>query len=146
MSVPVTPSDRTLRIATKPAIGWACAHIRVSPYNVSDAPNDGFSVANDFDHARTGIPEQGLGHFYQMFYCAQKIADRQKTRKRVNQHVYLKLMIDGKRSLPFSAQTLPPLCKCGDEAQKDILISVSRERFARRRDEIETKIEKWISG
>jgi len=62
-----------------------------------------------------------------------------------NHHVYLKLMIDGKRSLPFSAQTLPPLCHCGDEADKDTLISVSRERFAVRRTEIENKIEKWIS-
>jgi hypothetical protein len=63
-----------------------------------------------------------------------------------NHHVYLKLMIDGKRSLPFSAQTLPPLCRCGDEAEKDTLISVSRERYATRRTEIEDKIGKWIGG
>jgi len=62
-----------------------------------------------------------------------------------NHRVHLKLMIDGKRSLPFSAETLPPLCRCGDEAQKNTIISVSRERFATRRAEIENKIEKWIA-
>lgn len=61
-----------------------------------------------------------------------------------NYHVYLKLMIDGKRSLPFSAGTFPPLTRTGDEARKDTVISVSRERFAIRRAEIADKIEKWI--
>jgi type IV secretory pathway TraG/TraD family ATPase VirD4 len=63
-----------------------------------------------------------------------------------NHHIYLKLMIDGKRSLPFSAETLPPLSRIGDEANKNVLIQVSRERFARRRAEIEDKIEKWIAS
>jgi type IV secretory pathway TraG/TraD family ATPase VirD4 len=61
-----------------------------------------------------------------------------------NYHIYLKLMIDGKRSLPFSAETFPPLTPHGDEASKDTLIAVSRERFAIRRAEIADKIEKWI--
>ena len=55
------------------------------------------------------------------------------------------MMIDGKRSLPFSAETFPPLCVSGNEAAKDTLICVSRERFATRQNEIENKIEKWIS-
>lgn len=63
-----------------------------------------------------------------------------------NHHIYLKLMIDGKRSLPFSAETLPPLTLHGDEAQKNILIETSRARFAIRRAEIEDKIEKWIAS
>lgn len=62
-----------------------------------------------------------------------------------NHHVYLKLMIDGQRSLPFSAETLPPLCLCGNETKRDNIVAVSRERFASRRLEIEGKIEKWIS-
>ena len=62
-----------------------------------------------------------------------------------NYHIYLKLMIDGKRSAPFSAQTLPPCKKRGDEAEKDTLIAVSRERYARSRADVEAKIEKWIS-
>jgi len=63
-----------------------------------------------------------------------------------NHHIYLKLMIDGKRSLPFSAETLPPLPHNGDEAQVDTLIHVSRERFASRREEVQNKIEKWIAS
>jgi hypothetical protein len=62
-----------------------------------------------------------------------------------NHHIYIKMMIDGKRSLPFSAETFPPLCVSGNEAAKDTLICVSRERFATRQNEIENKIEKWIS-
>lgn len=62
-----------------------------------------------------------------------------------NYHAYLKLMIDGKRSDPFSAETLPPLTPQGGEAQKDVLIRVSRERFATRREDITTKIEKWFT-
>ncbi len=62
-----------------------------------------------------------------------------------NYHIYLKLMIDGKRSLPFSAETLPPLPHTGEEANKDTIVAVSRERFATRRSEIEGKVEKWIA-
>lgn len=61
-----------------------------------------------------------------------------------NYHTYLKLMIDGKRSLPFSAETLPPLGKRGDEADKDTIIAVSRQRFASSKADVENKIEKWI--
>ena len=63
-----------------------------------------------------------------------------------NHHIYLKLMIDGKRSLPFSAETLPPLSRIGDEANKNTIIQVSRERFASRREDVESKIEKWIAS
>ena len=62
-----------------------------------------------------------------------------------NHRICLKLMIDGKKSLPFSAETLPPLCVCGNEADRQTLICVSQERYAIRSEEIETKIEKWIS-
>ncbi len=63
-----------------------------------------------------------------------------------NHHIYLKLMIDGKRSLPFSAETLPPLTHIGDEANKNTIIQVSRERFASRREDVESKIEKWMAS
>lgn len=62
-----------------------------------------------------------------------------------NYHAYLKLMIDGRRSHPFTAETLPPLTRQGDEAMKETLIRVSRERFASRREDIADKIEKWFS-
>jgi hypothetical protein len=62
-----------------------------------------------------------------------------------NYQFYTKLMIDGKRSRPFTAETLPPLALGGDEANMDTVIKVSRERFGRPRAEVENKIEKWFS-
>lgn len=55
--------------------------------------------------------------------------------------VYLKLMIDGVSSDPFSALTLPPLTET--EGNKDKIISVSRERYSIPREEIEEKIMRW---
>jgi hypothetical protein len=62
-----------------------------------------------------------------------------------NYHLHLKLMIDGKRSNPFSAETLPPFVLKGDEADKETLIKVSRQRFAISKDDIADKIEKWFT-
>jgi len=62
-----------------------------------------------------------------------------------NYHFYTKLMIDGKRSKPFTAETLPPLAPNGDEASMETVIKVSRERFALSRTEVEEKIEKWFA-
>ena len=56
-------------------------------------------------------------------------------------NVYLKLLIDGVSSQPFSAITLPPISKRTDSA--DRVIKVSRERFANPRKEIEEKILQW---
>jgi len=56
-------------------------------------------------------------------------------------NVYLKLLIDGVSSQPFSAITLPPISKRTDSA--DRVIKVSRERFANPRKEIEAKILQW---
>jgi len=56
-------------------------------------------------------------------------------------HVYLKLMIDGVASHPFSAITMPPLAMPTDSADK--VIKVSRERYAVNRDKIEDKIARW---
>jgi hypothetical protein len=55
--------------------------------------------------------------------------------------VYLKLMIDGVSSDPFSALTLPPLTET--EGNKDKIISVSRERYSIPKAEIEEKIMRW---
>jgi hypothetical protein len=58
--------------------------------------------------------------------------------------VYLKLMIDGVASEPFSAATLLPLemqtTPTGNEAT---IIRVSRERYAHPRTEVEEKIVRW---
>ncbi len=55
--------------------------------------------------------------------------------------VYLKLMIDGVSSNPFSANTLPPFAVVTGNAEK--VIRVSRERYAVPRAVIEEKVIKW---
>jgi len=57
-------------------------------------------------------------------------------------HVYLKLMIDGITSAPFSATTLPPMEKM-TVSEKEKIIHASRERYSVRREVIEEKITKW---
>jgi len=57
-------------------------------------------------------------------------------------HVYLKLMIDGVTSNPFSATTLPPLAQPTGNAEK--VVKVSRERHGNRRMDIEEKITRWL--
>jgi hypothetical protein len=56
--------------------------------------------------------------------------------------IYLKLMIDGVSSQPFSASTLPPIKK-PEINSKDDVIEHSRKTFARERLEVEDAIKKW---
>lgn len=56
-------------------------------------------------------------------------------------HVYLKLMIDGVASRPFSALTLSPIAVSTGSMEK--VVKVSRERYAQSRDKIEDKIARW---
>lgn len=55
--------------------------------------------------------------------------------------VYLKLMIDGVASEPFSAETLPPLTNKTNN--KDKIVNVSRERYSQPRAVVEEKIVRW---
>ncbi|HAL50088.1 TPA: hypothetical protein DDY56_00775 [Candidatus Uhrbacteria bacterium] len=56
-------------------------------------------------------------------------------------NIYLKLMIDGITSQPFSALTLPPIAtKTGSEEK---VIEQSRERYAGNRAKIEEKVSEW---
>ncbi|TAL19665.1 DUF87 domain-containing protein [Patescibacteria group bacterium] len=55
--------------------------------------------------------------------------------------VYLKLMIDGVASTPFSARTLPPISQ--PTGNEDKVIKVSRERYSQPRAVIEEKILRW---
>lgn len=57
-------------------------------------------------------------------------------------HIYVKLMIDGVASAPFSAVTLPPLAK-PIQSDRQKIIEVSRQRYATPRAIIEEKIAKW---
>ncbi len=56
--------------------------------------------------------------------------------------IYLKLMIDGVSSQPFSASSLPPIKK-QDISFKDDIIESSRKTFAAPRAEVEEAIRKW---
>ncbi|PJE76509.1 hypothetical protein COV05_04030 [Candidatus Uhrbacteria bacterium CG10_big_fil_rev_8_21_14_0_10_48_16] len=56
-------------------------------------------------------------------------------------NIYIKLLIDGVTSQPFSAITLPPIAQITNSAQK--VIKISRERYAQPRSAIEDKILVW---
>ena len=56
--------------------------------------------------------------------------------------IYLKLMIDGLSSQPFSASTLPPISKSGSSFKSEIL-SQSRNSYANPRDKVEKQIQEW---
>jgi hypothetical protein len=56
-------------------------------------------------------------------------------------NIYLKLMIDGVASRPFSAVTLPPIGSPTDSAER--VIRVTRERYGTPREKIEEKIKRW---
>lgn len=60
-----------------------------------------------------------------------------------NYHVYLKLMIDGVTSRPFSANTLPPIKVDISLGVKDKIIETSRKLYTRSREEVENEISKW---
>lgn len=55
--------------------------------------------------------------------------------------MYLKLMVDGVSTQPFSATTLPPIAQRTNSEQK--VIAVSRERYAEPRPIIEEKVLRW---
>jgi CxxC-x17-CxxC domain-containing protein len=57
--------------------------------------------------------------------------------------IYLKLMIDGVSSDPFSSATLPPLFENYRTNNTAKVISVSRERYSHPRSEVEEKINRW---
>ncbi len=56
---------------------------------------------------------------------------------------YIKLMIDGVSSDPFSARGLPPLTEEEKTGNKEKMIKVSRERYAKQRAVVEDKINRW---
>jgi len=56
--------------------------------------------------------------------------------------VYLKLMIDGVSSRPFSATTLAPIAK-PEKSFRDQIIANSREVFSRTRVDVENEIKGW---
>lgn len=57
--------------------------------------------------------------------------------------MYLKLMIDGVASDPFSATGLPPITAQAPDDLEETVIQVSRERYAKHRTVVEEKIARW---
>jgi hypothetical protein len=58
--------------------------------------------------------------------------------------MYLKLMIDGIGSKPFSANSLPPIPKPGKSYVEDI-VAYSRKYFAGEKEKVEAEIKKWTN-
>ena len=60
-----------------------------------------------------------------------------------NFNMYLKLMIDGITSQPFSATSLPPFKLEEAPGVYETVVKVSRERYATPREQVEEKIIRW---
>lgn len=58
-------------------------------------------------------------------------------------NIYLKLMINGMTSRPFSAETLPPM-QPFEESNKEKIIKLSREKYGCLSSVIEGKISRWL--
>lgn len=60
-----------------------------------------------------------------------------------NRTIYLKLMVDGVMSRPFSASTLPPFGGLSESADPEKIIETSRRKYARPRWSVEKEINEW---
>ena len=60
-----------------------------------------------------------------------------------NYNIYVKLMIDGVTSRPFSATTLPPIKIDLSKGVKEKIIESSRKLYTRPRKEVEDEISRW---
>ncbi len=56
--------------------------------------------------------------------------------------IYLRLMIDGVGSQPFSARTLPPI-KPQEVSFREDVVEASRKNYGKSKDEVETMIKEW---
>jgi len=60
-----------------------------------------------------------------------------------NFKIYLKLMIDGVTSRPFSAKTIPLIVKSGNKEIEDEVIKSSRNLYCKSKEEVEKEINNW---
>ena len=60
-----------------------------------------------------------------------------------NYHIYLKLMVSGVTSRPFSARTILPFAMKGQAMDVNEIIEYSRKRYARPREVVEDEIRAW---
>ncbi len=63
-----------------------------------------------------------------------------------NYNVYIKLMIDGITSRPFSAKTLPPAPVDRELKKREEIISISRGNYSRNRVDAEREITNWAGN
>ena len=61
-------------------------------------------------------------------------------------HMYMRLMIDGMPSKPFSVSTLPPPEFAQEPGAVDTIRRLSRERYSEKREVVEEKITKWAAS
>lgn len=83
-------------------------------------------------------------HLAQEFYPVFEMEDLLNL---PNYHIYLKLMIDGRTSLPFSAVTLPPPER--HRSSKEEVVRLSRETYGRPQAEVERDLRSrpwWTPG
>lgn len=59
-------------------------------------------------------------------------------------HAYMRLMVNGMASKPFSVSTLPPPVPEADTTRIDVIRRASRERYCEKRAVVEEKIGKWL--
>ena len=60
-----------------------------------------------------------------------------------NYEIYLRLMINGITSRPFSARTIPPMSFPDSKNNREKIIKASRERYAKPLEEVEGRIARW---
>ena len=63
-----------------------------------------------------------------------------------NFRIYLKLMVDGVTSRPFSAKTLPQFNLRDEVMTEQEVIDISRKNYARDREEVEQEVRAWSSN
>ncbi len=61
-------------------------------------------------------------------------------------HAYMRLMVGGMASKPFSVSTLPPPAVAQDEDRLAIIRRASRERYCEKRVDVEEKISQWLQS
>ena len=63
-----------------------------------------------------------------------------------NYNIYLKLMIDGVTSRPFSAKTIAPAPIAKDDKKREEIIRISRSKYAHSVKSVEEEINRWAAN
>lgn len=61
-------------------------------------------------------------------------------------HAYMRVMVDGVSSKPFSVNPLPPPTPLHTENRKNVLQALTREQYSQHRDIVEQKIRAWSAS